>query len=233
MHNTIPTRVDIVARAPFKKQPPTLPPINYDQVLYAVFIQFEWKGNCIRFMGYLAPGTQLLERGSKLDPRVNVVLRRLLVNDVSGMPVDGTEEGAPLMKAWEGDKLISVGQLCQEIGLDPDLVQVFVQPAKFSRSDATDYEDTQQHKESAELHEKLIPLMLRHGLGAAKIRCEDGQVALLDMHPLGLAYGNPGGFCKELIKVVGQRRLDARLAATSGSTLRLDELVQEYASFAL
>lgn len=232
MHNNIPTRIDIVAQAPFKKQPPSLAPINYDQVIYAVHIQYEWQGNCIRFMGYVSPGTNL-EVCNRLDPLINVVLRRLLINDVAGQPVDGVKEGAPLMKAWEGDKLVTIEQMCQEVGVHEENVSLFARPGKFSRSDCTDYEDTPQHKELAELHEKLVPIMLRHGLGAAKIRCEDGQVALLDMIPLGLAYGNPGGFCKEVIKVVGQRPLVARIAANGGSTFRMEPLVQEYASFAL
>jgi hypothetical protein len=233
----ITTRVDLVAQPPFKKQPPSLPRINYDQTLYSLHVQFEWQGYCVRFIGYLSPGTQYTNQ-RKLDPAINLILTRLIVNDKAGKFIEGFNEDAPLMKAWNGDKLVSVGQMCDELGIGDEHINIFLQPGNLSGWGLSkDYEDTPEHNALVELHEQVIPLMFKCGLGAVKLRCEDGQVALLDMYPLGLSQGDMPGFCKAMVKLAGKRNLTIRAHGAGGSTFKLNEgenqIVQTFASFAM
>lgn len=236
MHNTITTRVDLVEQLPFKKQPPNLPRINYAQNLYSLHVQFPWQGECIRFIGYLAPGTKY-EHLEGLHPDVNLILRRLIINDMAGKPVAGSKEGAPLMAAWEGDKLISIAKLCQELGIRIKDISVYTRPMNHVGSNPTDYEDTPQLKDLAELHEKVIPLMIESGMGAVTLRYEDGQVAIMDMSPLGLAQGDFGGFCKALPALLGNRTMAIKAHAGGPSTFELSEgnerYIQTFASFAM
>jgi hypothetical protein len=233
----ITTRVDLVAQPPFKKQPPSLPRINYGQTLYTLHVQFEWQGHSVRFIGYLSPGTQFTTH-HKLDPVINLILTRLIVNDKDGKFIEGFNEDAPLMKAWKGDKLVSVGQMCDELGINDNHINVYLQPGNLAGwGMSKDYEDTPEHNALVELHEQVIPLMFKCGLGAVKLRCEDGQVALLDMYPLGLSQGDPSGFCKAMVKLARGRNLIIRAHGAGGSTFTLNEgesmIVQTFASFAM
>lgn len=233
----ITTRVDLVAQPPFKKQPPSFPRINYDQVLYTLHVQFEWQGHCVRFIGYLSPGTQYIGH-AKLDPAINLILTRLIVNDKDGNFIEGFEEDAPLMNAWKGDKLVSIGQLCEALGIRDDHINVYLQPGNLTGWGVSqDYEDTPEHNALVELHEQVIPLMFKCGLGAVKLRCEDGQVALVDMYPLGLSQGDMHGFCKAMVKLAGDRKLTIRAHGAGGSTFTLnegkDQVKQTFASFVM
>jgi hypothetical protein len=236
MHNTITTRVDLVEQLPFKKQPPNLPQINYDQTLYSLHVQYAWQGEVVRFIGYLSPGMKY-EHGQALDPDVNLILRRLIINDNAGKPVAGTKAGAPLMAAWEGDKLISIAKVCQELGIREKDISVYTRPLAHVASIPTDYEDIPQMKDLAELHEKVIPLMIENGMGAVKLRAEDGFIAILDMTPLGLAQGNFAGFVEAMKALLGNRRIDITGHAGGGSTFELHEgdkhYIQSFASFAM
>jgi hypothetical protein len=231
----ITTRVDMAAQPPFKKQPPSFPDINYDQVLYTVHIQFEWQEHCVRFIGYLSPGTPYIEY-SKLDPLGTLSLSRLLVNDKDGKYLEDFPQDAPLMKTWYGDKQLTIKQLCEELGIQDRDINVFTQPGNAATWGlSTDYEDTPEHKDLAELHEQVIPLMIKHGLGTVKLLCEDGQVALVAMYPLGLALADVPGFCKAMAGLVGDRHLRIRAHGAGGSTFDLHKgdkhVVQTFPSF--
>lgn len=221
------TRFDLVEQVPFKKQPPNLPQINYDQALYSLHIQYELNGQCVRFLGYLSPATKH-ELGRDLDPEINLVLRRLIVTGLDGKSTDTAIEDAPLMNAWTGDKLISIGQACQELDIRIADMMIYLRSSQYPVPDATDYEDIPQMKDLAELHQKIIPSMIEHGLGLASLRYEDGHVALMDMSPLGLAAGDLKAFCNEMVELLGDRKISIKATIASGSTFELREGVQHY-----
>ncbi|MNF25222.1 hypothetical protein D3C81_410610 [compost metagenome] len=234
---SITTRVDLVAQPPFKKQPPSFPRINYDQVLYTLHVQFEWQGHSVRFIGYLSPGTLLTDH-HKLDPAINLILTRLVVHDRDGKYIEGFEEEAPLMKAWHGDKLISVGQMCEELGIRDEHIHLYQLRGNLNGwGMSKDYEDTPEHNGLVELHEQVIPLMFKCGIGAVKLRFEDGQVRVLDMYPLGLCQGDTEGFYRAMKELVGDRDLIIRAHSAGGSTFTLNEgkgqIKQTFASFVM